>query len=352
MSIKSTRMHRHRVMSPERSSPRLRGVAFVGAVAFLTVAAATPALAADLDDSSSAIDVIESISPESLEVVSTASGVVAVDETAAEEDEFGRSVFENPLIDETDPDSLIQVEIPDDPSVGITFSQTGVDDIVIGLPNANHADDADYGDLDLATYDNNDGSTTVPIPQPDGTLQITTVIDGPDAPVRYVYPITLPEGGSLVDAGDGFFAILDGQDLPAALIEPAWARDANGAAVDTHYEISGNALVQVVEHQLGDSYPIVADPAVKGRYISKVTTSRNSSGYVVGVYPVNSWAFVGADNYYAEYKLWVISAYEGQKYYDQLKCHYDFAPFKVPWNLDSWRPNVGYPATVAAGCNP
>ena len=42
--------------------------------------------------------------------------------------------------------------------------------------------------------------------------------------------------------------------------------------------------------------------------------------------------------------------------YDQFLCHWDFArlvePDKPSWNLEPWRPAVGYQATVAASCNP
>ncbi|MFD8493712.1 DUF2599 domain-containing protein [Amycolatopsis sp. NPDC059657] len=41
---------------------------------------------------------------------------------------------------------------------------------------------------------------------------------------------------------------------------------------------------------------------------------------------------------------------------DQFRCHYDFArataPDKPSWNLEQWRPDVGYLATVLAQCNP
>lgn len=36
----------------------------------------------------------------------------------------------------------------------------------------------------------------------------------------------------------------------------------------------------------------------------------------------------------------------------QLRCHVAFASSKERWNLEPGRPDVGYPATVAAGCNP
>jgi hypothetical protein len=38
--------------------------------------------------------------------------------------------------------------------------------------------------------------------------------------------------------------------------------------------------------------------------------------------------------------------------YNQLACHADFAPRKPLWDLESWRPNVGYYRTVEALCNP
>ncbi|GAA4534279.1 DUF2599 domain-containing protein [Amycolatopsis samaneae] len=41
---------------------------------------------------------------------------------------------------------------------------------------------------------------------------------------------------------------------------------------------------------------------------------------------------------------------------DQFLCHYDFArigaPDKPSWNLEQWRPDVGYARTVLARCNP
>lgn len=179
------------------------------------------------------------------------------------------------------------------------------------------------------------------------------MIDDAGAPTRYEYPLTLPEGGQLIEAGDGYYAVLDANHLPVATIDPAWALDAYGEAVETHYEIEGNSLIQFVEHASGDAYPVVADPAVRGKYISRVTTTRTSQGYSLNVYPVNGWSLIpGISGYWAEYKLYVGAAFETGKFYDQLKCHWDYAPFKSPWNLDSWRPDVSYAATVAAGCNP
>lgn len=38
--------------------------------------------------------------------------------------------------------------------------------------------------------------------------------------------------------------------------------------------------------------------------------------------------------------------------YNQYACHYGYAPFKNPWNIEPWRPNVGIAKTIAKRCNP
>ncbi|MCA0178310.1 MAG: DUF2599 domain-containing protein [Actinobacteria bacterium] len=37
---------------------------------------------------------------------------------------------------------------------------------------------------------------------------------------------------------------------------------------------------------------------------------------------------------------------------DQFVCHVYFAARKPVWHIEPWRPDVGYPATIAAACNP
>ncbi|MGJ3192654.1 hypothetical protein ACR30Z_21080 [Paenarthrobacter sp. FR1] len=90
-----------------------------------------------------------------------------------------------------------------------------------------------------------------------------TVINGPQAPTRYDYKIDADEGVVLELADGGAISIkgLDGSEQ--GMILPAWAVDANGTAVSTHYEVSGNIVTQVVEHNTpGLAYPVVADPKV------------------------------------------------------------------------------------------
>ena len=52
----------------------------------------------------------------------------------------------------------------------------------------------------------------------------------------------------------------EGQPI-ATLVAP-WAFDATGAPVDTHYEVRGRKVVQVVEPTADTVYPVTADPNV------------------------------------------------------------------------------------------
>lgn len=312
-----------------------RAALLVVAVAALTVGAASPSMAADPIDDLSTLEVIESATPgtENAEVL-------AVQESANTADYFA---------DIPERDTVIT--IPGDASAGVALDQGG-DVVTVGLPNASEAARG-IADADgLVHFNNADGSTTVPLVREDGVVQITTIIETASAPAVFEYPIAVADGGQLVDAGDGFFAVLDEAGQPAAMIDPAWAKDANGRDVPTWYEQQGNTLVQVVEHRSDFAYPVVADPAVRGNLITDVKLSWSRYGTTVGVTPRSGWAITPFSNWWAEYKLWVSAQYEGNKFYNQLRCHVDIAPFKSPWNLDAWRPDVRYSDVLAAGCNP
>lgn len=85
-------------------------------------------------------------------------------------------------------------------------------------------------------------------------------IDSADAPERFDFPI----GGdvaALRPTGDGGVEALNAEGELIATAPAPWATDANGVAVQTHYEINGTTLTQVVEHRGGNfAYGIVADP--------------------------------------------------------------------------------------------
>lgn len=101
------------------------------------------------------------------------------------------------------------------------------------------------------------------------------------------------------------------------------------------------------------------DPFAGAALIDHVTWTTNSAGRQLRVYPTTAgrqdtfpaardraWHEVVADAPTADTP--------GMR--DQFYCHWDWArlvaPDKPSWDLEPWRPDVGYQATVAALCNP
>ena len=154
----------------------------------------------------------------------------------------------------------VDIVVPVDPADGIALGGAGRS-ISLGLPFASGAESAKVEQPGVVSYDNNNGSTTVPIVNEDGSVQINTVIENAAAPTRYEYPITLPTGASLRAVDDGSVEVTDAAGVAFATIAVPWAKDANGSPVATHYEIQGATLAQIVEHNvLGTVFPVVADP--------------------------------------------------------------------------------------------
>jgi hypothetical protein len=87
-------------------------------------------------------------------------------------------------------------------------------------------------------------------------LSVVSAADGPRE-FRYVFPgeyLTFEQGLVVVRAGSATAE-------PLAVIDPAWAKDANGKSVDTWYSIVDNStLVQRINPTPSTTYPVVADP--------------------------------------------------------------------------------------------
>jgi hypothetical protein len=89
-----------------------------------------------------------------------------------------------------------------------------------------------------------------------------TIINNPSAAREFSYGIGA--GFQPVKATDGSIWVAGfskSGEYQAFGVGNAWARDANGKAVPTHYEIRGHDLVQIVTPNAGAAYPIVADPS-------------------------------------------------------------------------------------------
>jgi len=98
-------------------------------------------------------------------------------------------------------------------------------------------------------------------PAPAIKVRIQKVIHGPGDPHEFTYE--LGNGYMPLQAADGsIWAYRFDQNGAIDIygVGEAWARDADGAVVNTHYEIRGNSLVQVVTPTGETVYPVVADP--------------------------------------------------------------------------------------------
>lgn len=118
----------------------------------------------------------------------------------------------------------------------------------------------------------------------DGSTRVQTVLASPESAHEFDYGVT---GFTPVQDDQGNFAFV-GSDGITVPVEPAWAKDANGADVATHYEIRDKKLVQVVAPSAETTYPVIADPtwawwnAAYGAKLNKTETRdvANSSGNV------------------------------------------------------------------------
>ncbi|MHA7284579.1 hypothetical protein [Arthrobacter sp. TMS2-4] len=99
-------------------------------------------------------------------------------------------------------------EISTDPTDGVSISSE-VSTIDLGLPFAATADQGVVDQDGHLTFDNNNSTWTTPVVKDDGSVQITTTIESPNAPEEFAYPVDLPEGASITlqkDGGAAFFA--------------------------------------------------------------------------------------------------------------------------------------------------
>jgi hypothetical protein len=157
-------------------------------------------------------------------------------------------------------DATLQVGVPATALDGVSVS-AGDFDLTISLP---HADAAAAGQLlgdGTTVYPSAGASSNAVIPTAGG-VQLLSVIESRAASESYSYELTIPNDHRLETTVDGGARIVDAQGTAKVEFESAWAQDASGAAVPTHYAVDGNTLTQVVEHKDLEhvSYPIVADP--------------------------------------------------------------------------------------------
>lgn len=211
----------------------------------------------------------------------------------------------------------------------------------------------------LTVYKGTDAATSTVVQPTDSGVRFMTVINDATAPGEYTYELTVPEGASaaLTDSGGVLISTGDGSEV--AKVDPPWAKDANGAALPTHYGLSGNTLTQYVSLESA-AFPVVADPFLWVKFIATVRARYEPShGPWAWTYMIEpTWAGRVMSNYFAYNSAWGEAVDKGvpnrQGLYEQFVCH----PISVwarrnsTWNVNTWRPTVGLLRTIGARCNP
>lgn len=186
------------------------------------------------------------------------------------------------------------------------------------------------------------------------------------APRSFTFPLLLPAGSQLKLRPDGSVIVLapsiSGMKYFACIKAP-YAIDAAGKTVVTQFRVSGTTLIQTISPTASAVYPIISDPWLGIDLIDHATWALHPEGFTLEVTPtwwqrINNgyWpAASGWDELYAKYSDRGLNTnLEGMR--DQYICHVQIvsvrAPDKQTWNLDEWRPNVGYWQTINSYCNP
>lgn len=215
------------------------------------------------------------------------------------------------------------------------------------IDNASH-----FSTEGALSISNSAGISSLATIKDDASVQIISVIEGPEASEEIAYTLNGGMPFSAKTSESGSLALLDESGALLGFAATPWAIDARGADVPTRYEVRGEQLVQIVEHHGGGwSYPIVADPYMGKNLFTNFTYSVwpandqkhsfSKSAYGASIHnPLNYWIFTsyGWDEFRARTP--------GQNsintsVHQQFDCHaaggyYDWAG--ATWDLEPWRP--------------
>ncbi|QNP71959.1 hypothetical protein IAG44_22780 [Streptomyces roseirectus] len=94
----------------------------------------------------------------------------------------------------------------------------------------------------------------------DGGFRALFTLENADAPRQQSFRLTLPDGASARTTAEGGLVVFDSTGKILGGLETPWAKDANGVAVPTSYEVVGDTVTQTVAPGPSTAYPVVADP--------------------------------------------------------------------------------------------
>ena len=239
--------------------------------------------------------------------------------------------------------------ISQDPREPLVIGGSGGRKVRITLPFGGAAGAVNPGVRGAFAFEHGNGASTVPLIKNDGSVQITTVLDGPSAPKRVPYDIDVENAVSVTEV-NGSIVYLDAAGHMIAAVAPAWAKDANGKSVSTHYEIEGFDLVQVIDHSPSDAYPIVADPWLGidlfsstwyGTYNGQLTVNMRKSAWGNAMHSPGAGNVIFATAGWDELRTKRPRVTEKPTLRQQYDCHNagGYFNFAGDWNLEKARPD-------------
>ncbi|MFF2620559.1 DUF2599 domain-containing protein [Oerskovia jenensis] len=216
-----------------------------------------------------------------------------------------------------------------------------------------------------------DGSSRVafvvraePTPAGDGTADAPADgTDGAGAAAPATIDLVSPADGSLVRNSDGSVSVLDAAGTPLGGLSAPEATETSGAAGRAGVVVVAPTRAEVRVQAKGPTpsgSPVAATETwtvttwLGAQGVRSATWGEREGGRSLAVDPT-PWArqsgLVGEATAWAQLVRDEPEA-DSTTMRDQFDCHALGATDKKTWNLEPWRPDVGFLATAAARCNP
>ncbi|MFF2296858.1 hypothetical protein ACSVHC_15200 [Arthrobacter sp. KNU-44] len=106
------------------------------------------------------------------------------------------------------------------------------------------------------------GATTTTYSTPHGSQTLITV-ESDKSPRDYRFPLALSAGSTAKVEADGSVLIRDIEGRVTSAIVAPWAFDAAGKPVPTTFRFEDGALVQRIDFNSSNAFPLTADPSVQ-----------------------------------------------------------------------------------------
>lgn len=162
---------------------------------------------------------------------------------------------------------------------------------------------------------------------------------------------------------DNSLIFFNGQGIMIGAADTLDIKDATGNTID----VTINAVEESVDYIINDDnavYPLSGEISIYGvdDFSQWFSSGQwlNRGGDISLNLKHTGWAYVGMSTGPISWSWNTIKAkfssssnwYNETGLRDQYYCHANFASGKAEWNIEAWRPNVGYTSTILAECNP